>query len=292
MRPPVLRILLTLAGSICLVALAWSAEVITKDVLLARPDLWPNQVKLIDPMTAPIVLEGKTVGSVELGAGTELPVKRVLSKTIELDCNGSPLTVAHEKTDLIDRFKQRASTEATLARARSTQTSTRPPLPAAKPEPKVPTGAVATELGDDLVQLDGKSLVDRDIKTLAGVKYYAVYFSAGWCGPCRAFTPNLVKFYKELKPDHPEFELIFLSRDQNAANMKNYMSDNEMPWPAVKFSRIDNKDSLNRLACNGIPCLVFLDPEGNVLSHSEVNGQYVGPQKVMRDIQTMLTAKN
>ena len=34
---------------------------------------------------------------------------------------------------------------------------------------------------------------------VAGKKYYALYFSAGWCAPCQAFTPKLVAFYQAMK---------------------------------------------------------------------------------------------
>ena len=28
-----------------------------------------------------------------------------------------------------------------------------------------------------------------------------IYFSAHWCGPCRAFTPNLGKFYENVNKE-------------------------------------------------------------------------------------------
>lgn len=32
---------------------------------------------------------------------------------------------------------------------------------------------------------------------LAAVDHVFLYFSAHWCGPCRAFTPRLIKWYEE-----------------------------------------------------------------------------------------------
>ncbi|GLV36728.1 hypothetical protein CBL_02437 [Carabus blaptoides fortunei] len=40
------------------------------------------------------------------------------------------------------------------------------------------------------------------------------YFSAHWCPPCRAFTPQLVDTYKMLRKKDPGFEVIFVSSDR------------------------------------------------------------------------------
>ena len=51
--------------------------------------------------------------------------------------------------------------------------------------------------GRDLFDADGKKVaVSKAIKK----KYVAIYSSASWCGPCRAFTPKLIEFYKKGTP--------------------------------------------------------------------------------------------
>jgi len=82
---------------------------------------------------------------------------------------------------------------------------------------------VFTALKGDLVQSKGKKLEAFDEAPLASAKYYAIYYSAGWCGPCRAFTPDLVKWYKRNKSKHPDFELIFVSSDRSEEDMASYM---------------------------------------------------------------------
>jgi Thioredoxin-like len=42
-------------------------------------------------------------------------------------------------------------------------------------------------------------------------KLVALYFSAHWYAPCRKFTPQLVKFHNRVAPQHPEFEIVFIS---------------------------------------------------------------------------------
>ena len=148
--------------------------------------------------------------------------------------------------------------------------------------------AIAPSLKGDLVALNGKRVGKFDDTVLANAKYFAVYFSASWCGPCRAFTPDLVKWYNDKKPKHPEFELIFVSSDQDETSMEAYMAGDKMPWPALKYSRVKSNRSLRQFAGRGIPCLVLLDAEGKVLSHSYEGSNYVGPQKVLRDINNTL----
>ena len=140
------------------------------------------------------------------------------------------------------------------------------------------------ELQGNLFVNRGNALEPYDGK-LSDVKYYAIYSSAAWCGPCRAFTPDLVKFYNRLKPKHPEFEVVFRSSDRSEAAMIDYMKEDKMKWPALKFG-LDSP--VNRFRGGGIPCLVVVDQKGKVLSHSYVNNEYVGPRKVMEDLKDLL----
>ncbi len=146
----------------------------------------------------------------------------------------------------------------------------------------------ASTLKGDLVSLKGKRAAKFDDTALANAKYFAVYFSASWCGPCKAFTPDLVTWYNETKPKHPEFELIFASRDTDENAMEAYMATDKMPWPAIKFSKVERAKNIKALAGSGIPCLVFVDAEGKVLSHSYEGQKYVGPRKVMADVSKTL----
>jgi nucleoredoxin len=124
---------------------------------------------------------------------------------------------------------------------------------------------------------------------MSGVKYWAFYHSASWCPPCRAFTPRLVEFYNSFKPSHPNFELVFVSADQNDSDMTGYMKLDSMPWPAVNFAENDNPAlGVKKYFGPGIPCLVLVDAAGKVLSDSYENGQYVGADHVIDDITQMV----
>ena len=120
---------------------------------------------------------------------------------------------------------------------------------------------------------------------LAKSKHVLLYFSAHWCPPCRAFTPELVKFYK--RHEKQAMEVVFVSSDRSEMDQLNYMKELKMPWVAVKYDAI-SESQLKRFCGPGIPCLVALDERGAVVFDSYVNGEYVGPHKVLKDVEAKL----
>jgi thiol-disulfide isomerase/thioredoxin len=67
-----------------------------------------------------------------------------------------------------------------------------------------------------------------------GVKSIGIYFSAHWCPPCRAFTPELAKLYKEAQESTPSLRMVFVSCDRDEKAFDEYRA--EMPWPAAPLS--------------------------------------------------------
>ncbi len=164
------------------------------------------------------------------------------------------------------------------------------PSTASSPSGTQPLSPIATKFASHLMALgaDGEPHA-FDAAKLAGVQYWAFYYSASWCPPCRAFTPDLVSFYNDFKPAHPNFELIFVNDDRSDGDMVNYMKGDAMPWPAVWFADIENPDlNARQYHGPGIPCLVLVDSSGNVLSDSFNGGQYLGPRHVLDDIRSMV----
>ena len=102
---------------------------------------------------------------------------------------------------------------------------------------------------------------------LAGKKFIGLYFSAHWCGPCRAFTPQLVKFHEKCQRKKYPFEVIFVTSDKTEEDMFNYMKGEKMPWLALPFADSEGINALKTFFhVNGIPTLVIIDNKGNVIS--------------------------
>ncbi len=144
-------------------------------------------------------------------------------------------------------------------------------------EPSAPrTGNFPSLFADILQQLDSSGkLAPYPADRLRDVRYFALYNSAAWCGPCRAFTPGLVEAYNRLKPKHAEMEVIFLSADKSPAEMEGYMRTDKMRWPAVKFDRVA---AFGKYLKGSIPWMVILDGDGKVLQPGETEGgQWVHP---------------
>lgn len=140
-----------------------------------------------------------------------------------------------------------------------------------------------------LVAVDGKRVKKlTDTTRVKDAEYFALYFSAHWCPPCRKFTPKLVAFYNEMKTKHDNFDIIFLSSDKTEKAMENYMLEAKMPWPAIDFRDVKKMKKLQKYAGNGIPNLVLIDAQGTVISASYEGNDYVGPTKVMNDMKKLL----
>jgi nucleoredoxin len=150
-----------------------------------------------------------------------------------------------------------------------------------------PLTGFAAQFNHHLVKLDNGTLKPFDASALKGVKYFAFYYSASWCPPCRAFSPKLVDFYNSFKAQHANFELIFVNHDSSSDDMLAYMQKDAMLWPAVRFDDIDSTKA-NKFCGPGIPDLVLVDADGKVLSNSFDGSEYVGPEKVIDDIKSMV----
>lgn len=148
--------------------------------------------------------------------------------------------------------------------------------------------AFETAITKHLVKLDGDKLVSATPESIGSKDYYAIYYSAHWCPPCRKFTPKLVDFYDDAKEHHDNFEIIFVSSDRSAAAMADYMKGSGMNFYGLQFDKKAQSKELTQFVGRGIPHLVVVDKNGKIISDSVVNGEYVGPYKVLDDLKDAL----
>ncbi|KAL9270546.1 putative nucleoredoxin 1 [Drosera capensis] len=115
---------------------------------------------------------------------------------------------------------------------------------------------------DFLVRSNGDQV---KIDELKGKSAVALYFSASWCGPCQRFTPNLIEAYNDIASREGDFEIVFVSADEDEESFNGYFS--KMPWLAIPFSDSSSREKLDELfKVKGIPSLVVLGEKGEVLT--------------------------
>lgn len=257
--------------------------------IAADRTLWPKSVVVSIPLDAPVMIAGKESGSIKLPAGREYPVKAVTAESVTVDLGGTSRMVLAGDTDLLAKsaavkLANAASQERARALAAMPTPTPRPAATTPTPAPKI-QNTIGAKLSN-LVSLDGKKLSPFDAAPLA--KYLVVYYSASWCGPCRNFTPDLVKWYNRNKSRAEMFELIFVSGDRSADQTARYMVDDKMPWPAMDFASIKMGSPIVGKGGPGIPSLVVFDAGGQPVAESYVNGEYVGPRQVLQDFDKLL----
>ncbi len=144
---------------------------------------------------------------------------------------------------------------------------------------------IAAVLRGNLVDASGRA---TDPAGLEDTQVFALYFGASWCPPCRAFSPELVKFIDRVGPANPRLTVVLVSSDKTDAAMLGYMKEEKMPWTALSRERLTKSPSLVAYTKGGIPQLVIVDRQGAVLADSYRGSNYVGPQVAMAELEKML----
>lgn len=159
----------------------------------------------------------------------------------------------------------------------------------------VPTragNAIYDAVQGKLVALDGRVLDElTDPARAQNARFYALYFASGADEASQAFTPELARFYQYITQRYRDFELIYVSRDPNEAEMEEFMLQEPLLCPAVAFDDARLIGKINAYAGPNLPSLVFVNANGKVLATSYRNDRYVGPGPVLNFIANYLKKK-
>lgn len=133
------------------------------------------------------------------------------------------------------------------------------------------------QIGESLRDNRGKAVKSEELKDK---KLVAYYFSASWCPPCRKFTPELVKFYKE---NNKDMEIVLISRDTDEKAQLKYMRDYRMPWKTLAWGSAEGEALVEQYQIQGIPSLVVVDANGNEITRQGVREVYQNPKTVAEE---------
>ena len=140
--------------------------------------------------------------------------------------------------------------------------------------------------GQTLVKLDGDWTQVSADDVLSGKRIVCFYFSAHWCPPCRAFTPMLKDAYEELLEDTQDLEIVFVSSDRTADDMKNYMKESHGSWLAVQHNSELVNELKTKFGIRGIPALIVCKADGSVVTQEgRADVQKSGPEGMKKWIQ-------
>jgi hypothetical protein len=159
------------------------------------------------------------------------------------------------------------------------------------PPPEVQMGGTMYDhLKGDLVYWHNGNLVPFDDEALERKRFYLLFFSASWSKEGRQLTTRLSDYYNQVLPQHPELEVVFFSVDRSAFAMENYISQSNMPWPAVAYDKRGGKaGAIQQSLANHVPRLILADANGKVLSDSGENQPDFN--KVLADLDRILVGK-
>jgi thiol-disulfide isomerase/thioredoxin len=241
---------------------AWTAltpaqRAVDMDSLVADMSLWPIQV------TMPT---GINCSLGRLAPGTNTTLVSISNKGAALNWPNSTnwLTVDFATTDVFARARQLVLLD-----------------------PDKRPSRMAAALKGILVDANGKPVQDD----LENKKIFAIYYGAGWCPPCRDFSPNLVKFLNDALPSHPELAAVFLSDDKQPADMLAYMQDEKMPCPAVSLKDVEASHILSSYLVDVIPHMVIVDRYGKILATNDDNkGNRGDPSDTLAALGKLLAA--
>ena len=233
------------------VALTPEQRALTYRSILTRQDLWPYKVALTEP--------------IELGApdGVLSPGTEVI--LLDLDKSGKLSLLTARRTG----FELEADATDLLAQVRKALADGPPSRMGGEME-----GRLVNPITGAAAPLDAKALP----------RYYLLYRGGGWCPYTRKLTPDVVKFYNEMHPGHPEFEAIYLPVDKSAAEMQAYAKEARFPWPAVSFERSRDLKIIASLL-GPVPQLIVVDGTGKLV----IDDNTQASQDVLAKLRALLT---
>ncbi|KAF7640202.1 Thioredoxin domain-containing protein [Meloidogyne graminicola] len=97
-------------------------------------------------------------------------------------------------------------------------------------------------------------------------KLTAIYFSAHWCPPCRAFTPILKEFYDKVKESGEAFEIVFVSFDRSEEDLKNYLAESHGDWLYIPFGSNNINVLVKKYSVSGVPELIVVKSNGDIIT--------------------------
>lgn len=116
-------------------------------------------------------------------------------------------------------------------------------------------------------KLDGDKFAEHEIT--APPRHFLLYFSASWCGPCRANAPTFAAEYKKDIATNPDLEVIHISLDREDGAAEQWAKSFEEPWPVILPSDVDQKVLVEPYNIRAVPSYVLVDQTGKEIARGK-----------------------
>lgn len=154
-----------------------------------------------------------------------------------------------------------------------------------EPQPGL-SGPHIINQGDASITLGQKALEfqvkDMDGKELSLSQYKGKWvlldFWAVWCGPCRREMDSVLEVYK--KYHDKGFEIIGISLDRNAGQLKEYIAKKSIPWRQYYDGNGWRNAVAVKYKVHSIPYTYLINPEGIIVGR-RLRGPYL--EKAIKD---------
>ena len=101
-----------------------------------------------------------------------------------------------------------------------------------------------------------------DVRAQLEGKIVGLYFTASWCGPCKAFSPELVRFRDENSDD---FAFVVVSLDTELEAQSKYAEVSKLNAPEIRLDDPLTATLIERYDAHGIPRLVVFSSTGDLV---------------------------
>jgi len=120
-------------------------------------------------------------------------------------------------------------------------------------------------------ELDGKlinSVTGRPepLDPAAKPRYIVFYRGSSTCPITRRFTPTLIRYYQQMKPRHPEFEIVWMMTESPEDTGK-FAREIGFSWRAITYENEAKLYSINQAITGKLPQLIVVDPSGKILAN-------------------------
>ncbi len=238
---------------------------LTYPAIARQKELWPAEVALAKSFDLG--------GGISLHAGAKIAVVAVLPDRLTLHIPQGDFQVAPYATDVMAQARQfvedpQAGPRFLAAQQQLAGAQKQAAEQRVADEKQAAQVRIYTELQGKLVN----SLTDRPepLDARAPPHYLVFFRGSSTCPITNRVAPGFIQWYHEMKPRHPDFEVIWIMTE-SPADTARFARKLGFSWRAVTYESTPSMPEVNRPITGLLPQLIVMDPSGRILIDASQN---------------------